>query len=114
MTNQEKKKLRKEVHVSLEEIDKDILYLEAVTKPVSPENAIGRISRMDAINNMNINKSLLRSKMEQKQKLEIVLNKIDEEAFGMCTRCKEDIPYKRILSVPNSTMCVPCIRSLKG
>ena len=83
-----------------------------LAKPISPENAIGRISRMDSINNMNINKNLLHTKEQQKQNYQKVLNIIDLDSFGICNLCKKDIPFKRILSVPDSKLCVPCIRNL--
>ena len=33
---------------------KDIKGLKEATKPISPENSIGRVSRMDAINNKSV------------------------------------------------------------
>lgn len=113
MLVKEKEKLRKELLKDLEETEKDILYLIKESKAVQPDNAIGRISRMDAIHNMNINKSLLRKKEEHKYQLEEVLEKIDEKDFASCSRCKKDIPFLRILRVPNSKLCVPCIQSMK-
>lgn len=113
MDQKEKETIRREVKTSLSEIENDIIYLKDVTKPVSPENAIGRISRMDAIHNMNINKSLLRSKEEQKHNLERVLERIEDKEFGICVKCGKDIPYKRIIRIPDSKLCVPCIRELK-
>jgi DnaK suppressor protein len=112
MNSKQKKVLIFEVENELKQIDNDIAYLKEATKPVSPENAIGRISRMDAINNMNINKSLLKSKEQLKINLEQVLTQVDQPDFGICTRCKEMIPYKRIIRVPDSKMCVPCIREI--
>ena len=112
MNSKQKKELLTEVQSELIQIDKDIEYLKEATKPVSPENAIGRISRMDAINNMNINKSLLKSKEQLKINLEMVLTQIDHPDFGICTRCKKTIPFKRIIRVPDSKMCVPCIREI--
>jgi len=31
-----------------------------LTKPIAPENAIGRVSRMDAINNKSVNEAALK------------------------------------------------------
>jgi len=36
-----------------------------LTKPISPESAIGSVSRMDAINNKSINESALRQSEEK-------------------------------------------------
>ena len=114
MDSKEKKLLIEEIKKQLEEIESDILYLKEHSKPVSPENAIGRISRMDAINNMNINKSLLSNKEKLKNDLENVLQNINDKNFGICTRCKKGIPYQRIIRVPEATLCVPCIREMSA
>lgn len=37
-----------------------ILNYRELTKPIAPENAIGRISRMDAINNKSVNEAALK------------------------------------------------------
>lgn len=114
MTKPEKIKLRKEVAKLLKELESDLIYLAEATKPIAPENAIGRISRMDAINNMNINKSLMRSKEEQKLRYEQLLEKLEHDDFGICSRCTGEIPYLRILRVPQSTICVNCVKELRA
>jgi DnaK suppressor protein len=114
MTKSEKTKLRKEVGKLLAELESDLAYLAEVTKPIAPENAIGRISRMDAINNMNINKSLMQSKQEQKLHYMQLLDKLESSDFGICIRCRGDIPYLRILRVPQSTICVNCIKDMRS
>lgn len=39
----------------IQKLELEITELTELTQPVAPENAIGRISRMDAINNKSIN-----------------------------------------------------------
>ena len=87
-----------------------ILHYRELTKPIAPENAIGRVSRMDAINNKTVNEAALR-KAEQKLKgLQIALTNIDDPGFGECHKCKQDIPLGRILLLPHSRFCVNCAR----
>ena len=62
------KELAKVQHIIKEEINKttaSIKHYKMLTKPIAPENAIGRISRMDAINNKSVNEAAL-IKAEQK------------------------------------------------
>ncbi len=83
-----------------------------LTKPIAPENAIGRVSRMDAINNKSVNDATL-YKAEQKLKnLEIAVTKINEPDFGKCRRCNNQIPIGRILLLPQITICVNCASRL--
>jgi len=56
----EKKKLRNKILNDIEELKTNIKNLEEQTKPIAPENSIGRVSRMDAINNKSVNEAALR------------------------------------------------------
>lgn len=89
-------------------LETDIITLRELTKPISPENAIGRISRMDAINNKSINDASLRQSEEKKKKLIVALDKIDHPDFGICVRCKQPIPIGRIMLMPHAQKCVKC------
>lgn len=81
-----------------------------LTQPVEPENAIGRISRMDAINNKSVVEAALRQAKNKLSKLEIALTKLDDTDFGFCIKCHNPIPLNRILIMPQSRTCVRCSR----
>ena len=46
-----KKKLKKTILDKIEQLGKEIREIKKLAAPKEPENTIGRISRMDAINN---------------------------------------------------------------
>jgi DnaK suppressor protein len=79
-----------------------------LTKPIAPDDAIGRISRMDAINNKSVTEATLRQAEEKLNKLQYVLTRIGKEGFGFCLKCKKQIPIGRILIRPESQHCVQC------
>lgn len=108
MTEQERKELKKRIEQSISDTERDISELKELTKPISPENAIGRISRMDAINNKSINDAALREAVSKLEKLKFAQEKCDEEEFGSCRRCKQNIPMGRLLLMPQSQFCVQC------
>jgi DnaK suppressor protein len=78
------------------------------TKPVEPDVAIGRISRMDAINNKSVTESTLRQAELKLHSLKRVLSMYGTPDFGICLRCKQPIPVGRILFRPESLYCVKC------
>ena len=55
----DKKKLKKNILDKIAQLETEIKEIKKLAAPVEPENAIGRISRMDAINNKSINDRLL-------------------------------------------------------
>lgn len=89
-------------------VEDSIEQLKELTKPISPENAIGRVSRMDAINNKSINEASLRKAEEKLSKLQLSLSRIDDKDFGICMRCKKPIAIGRIMLMPQSNKCVNC------
>ncbi|WP_431133267.1 TraR/DksA family transcriptional regulator [Psychroserpens mesophilus] len=95
----------------LDEISKteaSIIHYKELTKPIAPNDAIGRVSRMDAINNKAINEASLYQAENKLNTLKIVLSKLNDDDFGMCLKCKQVIPLGRILIRPESLLCVNC------
>lgn len=108
MNQQERKKAKESIIKSIEETQKDISNLKELTKPIPPENAIGRVSRMDAINNKSVSEAALTNAINKLTLLELALQKINHEDFGLCVRCKNEIHIQRILLMPQSNRCVHC------
>jgi len=100
--------LKQKIQDALRETKHRILQLEEATKPVAPENSIGRISRMDAINNKSVAEATLRTARKKFSNLEIALNKVEDEEFGRCSRCKAPIQTARLMFMPQSTRCIRC------
>jgi DnaK suppressor protein len=87
-----------------------VVQYRELTKPIAPENAIGRVSRMDAINNKSVNEVALRKAELKLKNLQVALTKLDDSDFGICIRCKKPIPLGRILLLPHAITCVNCAR----
>lgn len=86
----------------------DIIRLEEATKPISPENSLGRISRMDAINNKGVAEVGLRNAKSKMSKLQIAITKVELPGFGDCAHCKQPIRPARLMFMPESTRCIRC------
>ena len=84
-------------------------YLE-LSQPISPENAIGRISRMDAINNKSVLEAALREAQSKLIQLKKIIKKIESADFGLCKICKKNIPFGRLMIRPESELCVNCAK----
>tara|TARA_B100001564_G_C20599165_1_gene651812 strand:+ start:355 stop:687 length:333 start_codon:yes stop_codon:yes gene_type:complete len=108
MNKEAKQEIKKRIQEELKKTQLSIDDYKESTKPISPENAIGRISRMDAINNKSVVEAALRKANEKLSKLKLVLEKVDDSDFGLCIRCGNPIPIGRILLMPQSRLCVSC------
>jgi len=87
-----------------------IISYRALTQPIAPENAIGRISRMDAINNKSVNEAALKTAEQKLKNLNVALANINDPDFGLCFKCHSQIPLGRILLMPQTRHCVNCAR----
>ena len=110
MTQEEKTEFHEKLLSEKEKIEDEISTLEDKTQPISPENAIGRISRMDAINNKGVAEFSLRKAKHRLNAVSVWLSKYgsEDEGFGKCARCKNEIPFKRLMFMPHSLKCMHC------
>lgn len=102
--------IRDKIQQEIQKTKRLIEEYTELTRPVEPENAIGRISRIDAIQNKSVTEAALRKTREKLENLEYALTKVDENDFGICVKCRQTIPIGRILVMPQSRTCVNCSR----
>lgn len=108
MEQAQRQELKTAIEQAIVETRARIASLEELTRPVSPENAIGRISRMEAIGEKSINEAALAEARQQLQALEQAQSQVDREDFGECEECGEPIAIGRLLLMPGATRCVRC------
>ena len=109
MTSKEKAQLISILNSKIVSVKVDIEELQELIKPIPLDASIGRISRMDAINNRTINESSLREKKKILQRLEKALERSGDKNFGNCQKCGNEIPFGRLEYMPHVTRCVDCV-----
>jgi RNA polymerase-binding transcription factor DksA len=112
MTKEEKAKLKNHIKDKIGKLEKDIVSYEQLTRPIPPDNAIGRLTRMEAISSKSINEAALRRAKQTLTRLERVLKMADTPDFGLCSTCEEPIPFGRLMIVPETGLCVECAESV--
>ena len=103
-----KEEIKQNILNEISKTEKLIAEYKELTKPVAPDDAIGRISRMDAINNKSVTEASLRQAEAKLRNLQRVLSLVGTSAFGKCIKCGKPIPEARILYRPESLSCVDC------
>ena len=101
MNNIDREEVKSKILSEIEKTEKLVVEYKELTKPIEPENAIGRVSRMDAINNKSVTEAALRQAENKLNGLNYTLTQIDKEDFGLCAKCKQVIPLGRILLIQN-------------
>jgi len=104
----DKSEIKKNIEIKIKEIESLLPNLKKAAEPVAPDNAIGRLSRMEAIGAQAIKKRSYESAIIKVKNLKGALAQIDSDTFGICIECDEPIPPKRLLVMPESKSCVQC------
>ncbi len=108
MKKENKILIEKKIAEEISETTFKIRDYKKLNEPMAPDNAIGRVSRMDAINNRSVLHSALKKAELKLKKLKIVQKEIQKKEFGLCINCKKEIPVARLIIVPESKKCVHC------
>lgn len=108
MKENTRNEIKEKIIAEIDKTEKSIVEYKEIIKPTAPDNAIGRVSRMDAINNRSVTEAALRKSEEKLIKLKYVLTQINDDNFGLCAKCRNQIPIGRILLMPQSRHCINC------
>ncbi len=104
----ETEEIRQNILKEIEKVEQRIAEYKDLTQPVEPDCAIGRITRMDAINNKSVTEASLRQAQNKLRNLQRVLSQVGTKDFGLCIKCGKPIPTARLLYRPESLTCVNC------
>ena len=108
MTDEQRNEINKKILADIKETRRLIAELEKLTRPIAPDDAIGRLTRMEAINSKSINEASLNAARAKLNKLERALDRVGKPDFGICAACEKPIPIKRMMLMPETIKCVNC------
>ena len=108
MTQDERDQIEARARRKLLDLEERIEECKELTKPIPPSEAIGRVSRMDAINNRSVNEAALRQLERDKAMLLSALDRLHQDKYGKCVQCGFDIPVGRLMLMPGAIRCVRC------
>lgn len=78
------------------------------TRPVALDEPIGRLTRMDAMQQQSMSKANRRQMDLRLRQVQQALSLVERKEYGLCRRCEEDIGYARLSARPESPYCITC------
>lgn len=79
------------------------------SKPVQlDQQSVGRVSRMDAMQQQQLAASSRRSVELRLRQVRAALSALDEDTYGLCKLCEEPIGYRRLKARPETPLCLGC------
>lgn len=70
MNQQERIQVKNYLLKEKKKLEERLTELKELTKPIAPDCAIGRVSRMDAINNRSINEAAFQKSKDKQKKID--------------------------------------------
>jgi DnaK suppressor protein len=78
-------------------------------KPVElDQTSVGRLSRMDALQGQAMALETEQRRKNELAKIDAALIRMDEDEYGWCLNCGEEIAPKRLELDPATAMCIDC------
>ena len=72
------------------------------------QSSVGRVSRIDAIQQQAMAIGFQNRLLLRKRKLEAALDRIACERFGICCECQDELETERLEADPATVFCVAC------
>lgn len=104
--------LQKEYRNSLEQILQEVEnYLESSTdaaSAVEPDKGLGRLSRMEAMQDQQLVMEMRRRKKRQLAEIKSAISRLEMGNYGSCIFCGEEISPERLEVSPEAQTCMRC------
>lgn len=90
------------------EIEERLAGTRDAVRPVSLDEPIGRLTRMDAIQQQSMTAAGRRASDIRLQQVVQALTAIGNGTYGQCRRCRDPISFRRLEARPESPYCLAC------
>ncbi len=90
------------------EINADLAANKDDSGIVQLDTSIGRLSRMDAMQNQQMALELRRRRENQLLRIENAFKRMDQGRYGICGKCRKPIDEARLEVFPDVVTCISC------
>ncbi|MFT7108071.1 MAG: DnaK suppressor protein [Yoonia sp.] len=77
---------------------------------VLDQQAVGRLSRMDALQNQAMAQATARRRGAERQRIMAALARVTADEYGYCLTCGDEIAPARLATDPAIALCATCMR----
>ncbi len=100
---------RAELERQLVKLEKSMTVTDEALKTVElDQGAVGRLSRMDSLQNQSMAKNLRERELVSLALIQEALRRLDNDTYGVCTECGGRIVTERLFVFPESATCASC------
>ncbi len=108
LTQEQETELQADLRTLLVEHEDLLARQSDATDTVDLDQPIGRLSRIDAIQQQKMAQEQRRRVELRRGQLRQALGWLNEGDYGFCRRCEEPIGFRRLKARPESPFCLVC------
>ncbi len=109
LTAQQLQELRSLLESRKTQLDQQLEDALAATSVVTlDQSSVGRVSRMDAMQQQSMAVSTRAKAEASLRKVLLALKRMDYEDYGYCEQCDGQIQFKRLKVQPEASNCMKC------
>lgn len=102
---------RTALEARLTELDQlDAISAEGRAPVTLQQDTVGRLSRIDAMQQQAMAEAEGRRRHSERTRVKSALQRLDEDEWGWCATCGEQIAEGRLRNDPSLATCVACAR----
>lgn len=110
LTDDQLEDLRTELDRQLAKLEKSMKVTDEAMRTVElDQTAVGRLSRMDSLQNQSLSKGLRDRENVRLSQIRDALERMESGVFGTCTECGGPIPFERLFVFPEAPECGTCV-----
>ena len=99
---------QKKLEDAFQEIEKYLAKSEDSVEAVAPDKSLGRLSRVEAMQDQQMVLELRRRKKRQLLEVGNAISRIEQNSYGYCIFCAKLISCERLDAFPEVQTCVNC------
>lgn len=105
---------RKRLNELKDQIETTLSQSKEAARPVElDQQAVGRLSRIDAIQQQKMVEANRRRQSLRLKQIKAALVAMESGDYGVCRRCEESIAWPRLQAQPECFICLDCQESLE-
>lgn len=108
LTQPQQDELRVQLAAMREVLEERLKALVQETQPVSLDQAVGRLTRIDMIQQQQMASGQQQRLETELRQVYTALDRLARNQYGWCLRCREPIAYERLKIRPITILCYDC------
>ena len=110
LTAAQQTELEVELKRQLARLEKSMKVTDEAMKTVElDQTAVGRLSRMDSLQNQSLSKGLREREVVRLSQIREAIARLGDGTYGRCTACGGPIPFERLFVFPEAPECAECV-----